>query len=241
MAPDGSRLAAARELRGDEVGRYARRILQAAALVVALFLALALAGRVARPLSTLMLWRYATGQPVKREWTSLERMSPFLMRAVIASEDAQFCRHDGVDWQAVGDVLEQSDEDGPSRGASTIPMQVARNLFLWQGRSYVRKGLEIPIAMTLSALWPKRRMLEVYLNIAEWGPGGIFGAQAAARAYFGTPAAALDPREAALLASALPNPLRRNPGRPSALHLRLAQRLAGKAASPGLPLDCLAR
>ena len=120
-------------------------------------------------------------------------------------------------------------------------MQTAKNLFLWPSRSVVRKGLEIPLALALDALWPKRRVIEVYLNIAEWGPDGIFGAEAAARADFGKGAAALSLREAALMATALPSPLKRRPGRPKAGHLRLAERLAGRVGQSAPWLDCLAR
>ena len=145
----------------------------------------------------------------------------------MASEDARFCQHGGVDWEALRDVVEAADEDGPARGASTIPMQTAKNLFLWPSRSYIRKGLELPVALYLDLIWPKRRMMENYLNIAEWGEG-VFGAEAAARRYFGKSARDLTRREAALLATALPNPFRRNPARPSARH----RRARGPAASP---------
>ncbi len=144
---------------------------------------------------------------------------------MLASEDSRFCEHAGVDWDAIREVVEGADEDGPSRGASTIPMQTAKNLFLWPSRSYVRKGLELPIALYLDLVWTKRRMMEVYLNIAEWGDG-TFGAEAAARRYFNKSAKDLTRREAALLATALPNPFRRNPARPSPGHRRLADRLA---------------
>jgi len=150
--------------------------------------------------------------------------------------DARFCRHTGVDWEALREVLE--DEEGPSRGASTIPMQAAKNLFLWPGRSYVRKGLEIPIALWMDLVWSKRRMMEVYLNVAEWGDG-IFGAEAAAQAYFRKSARDLTRREAALLAAALPNPKRRNPAKPSVGHRRIADRLMARAAAAGPLTDCL--
>jgi monofunctional glycosyltransferase len=195
---------------------------------------------VAPPVSTLMLVRYATGQPVARTYVPLEQIAPALTASVIMSEDARFCRHSGVDWQALGEVLDDAGEGGPSRGASTIPMQVVKNLFLWPSRSVVRKGLEIPLALVLDFAWPKRRIIEVYLNIAEWGPDGVFGAEAAARTDFGKSASALTPREAALMATALPNPLKRLPGRPKAGHARLANRIAGRAAHAGPWLDCLA-
>jgi len=111
-------------------------------------------------------------------------------------------------------VLADAGEDGPSRGASTITMQAVKNVFLWPGRSYIRKGLEIPFALLVDVIWQKRRTLEIYLNVAEWGDG-IFGAEAAARHHFGKSARQLSRREAALLAAALPNPFTRNPRRPS--------------------------
>jgi monofunctional biosynthetic peptidoglycan transglycosylase len=179
------------------------------------------------PVSTLMLSRWATLRSVERTALGLEEISPHLPLAVMASEDARFCQHGGVDWDALRDVVEAADEDGPSRGASTIPMQTAKNLFLWPSRSYLRKGLELPIALYIDLVWSKRRMMENYLNIAEWGEG-IFGAEAAARHYFRKPAKALSRREAALLASALPSPFRRNAARPSRGHGNLAGRLMGR-------------
>ena len=167
------------------------------------------------PVSTLMAARWMTLRPVERTWIPLGQMSPHLLASVIASEDAGFCRHRGVDWGALREQLRA--EDGPARGASTLAMQTAKNLFLWPGASYVRKGLEIPLALTLDAAWGKRRMLEIYLNIAEWGPG-VFGAEAAAKRYFGKTAARLSAREAALLATALPNPWLRNPAKPTRRH-----------------------
>lgn len=162
--------------------------------------------------STLMIGRWLTFRPVERQWVPLTAISPNLVRAVIAAEDQRFCSHDGVDWVELNAVLE--DEDGPSRGASTLTMQTAKNVFLWPGRSYVRKGLEIPLAMAIDLAWPKQRVIEVYLNVAEWGEG-LFGAEAAAQRYFGKPASRLSPAEAARLAGALPNPILRNPARPT--------------------------
>jgi monofunctional biosynthetic peptidoglycan transglycosylase len=180
-------------------------------LTVALVLGLALYRFVPAP-STLMLGRWLTLQPVDRQWVPLERISPTLIRAVIAAEDQRFCSHAGVDWVELGSVLE--DEDGPSRGASTLTMQTAKNVFLWPGRSYLRKALEIPVAVAIDLVWPKQRIIEVYLNVAEWGDG-LYGAEAAAQRYFRKPAARLTGAEAARLAGALPNPILRNPARPS--------------------------
>lgn len=210
------------------LGRILRRALLlalalAAAWVLAV-LALGLAYSVATPVSTLMLARWLSGEPASRTAVPLEAMAPSLPLAVIASEDARYCTHAGVDWDALRQVIVEADEDGPSRGASTIPMQTAKNLFLWPNRSYVRKGLEIPLALFIDLAWSKRRLMENYLNIAEWGEG-IFGAEAAARRYFGKSARDLSRHEAALLATALPNPILRNPARPSPRHRALASRL----------------
>jgi monofunctional biosynthetic peptidoglycan transglycosylase len=190
------------------------------------------------PISTLMMARWVRGAPIERSYVPLDDISPTLVASVVMSEDARFCRHDGVDWGALREVIDQEEEGERARGASTIPMQTVKNLFLWPSRSVVRKGLEIPMALILDALWPKRRILEAYLNIAEWGDG-IFGAEAAAQHYFHRRAAALDPREAALLATALPNPFLRDPARPSRGHRLLAGRDAAKARNAGPWLDCL--
>lgn len=180
--------------------------------------------------STLMLGRWLTGEGVERVWKPLDRFSPALRRAVIAAEDQRYCRHWGVDFDALRQVM--SRDGGPSRGASTLSMQVAKNLYLWPGRSYLRKALEIPLALVLDRVWGKRRVLEVYLNIAEWGDG-IFGAEAAAQAHFGASAAALDGVAAARMVAALPNPLVRDASQRSAQSRRIRERMDG--------IDVLAR
>ncbi|MDB5595117.1 MAG: monofunctional biosynthetic peptidoglycan transglycosylase [Hyphomicrobiales bacterium] len=190
------------------------------------------------PISTLMIGRWVTLRPVERVWTPLARISPALSAAVIMSEDARFCRHDGVDWSALNDVIDQAGEDGPSRGASTISMQTVKNLFLWPSRSFIRKGMEIPLALALDFVWTKKRVMEVYLNIAEWGEG-VFGAEAAARRYFHKSAADLTAHEAALLATALPNPILRNPARPNRHHAVLARIIAGRAVRSAPWTDCV--
>jgi monofunctional glycosyltransferase len=197
------------------------------AFVLAATVVILAAGLVYRfipPVSTLMLARWATLRPVERTIVPLDAIAPSLAMAVITSEDARFCNHRGVDWGALREVIEDAEDDAPSRGASTIAMQTAKNLFLWPGRSYVRKALELPIALYLDLIWGKRRVMEVYLNIAEWGDG-IYGVEAAARRHFGKSARSLTPAEAALLVAALPNPHRRNAGRPSPRHRALAGRL----------------
>jgi monofunctional glycosyltransferase len=204
-----------------------RRVLRTVAIIVIVLLALpyliALLYRFVNPVSTLMLWRWTTGQRVERVWTPLERIAPALPLAVIGAEDGTFCRNRGVDLGAMREAIEQSDDDlGASRGASTITQQTAKNLFLWQGRSFVRKALELPLAVWLYLVLPKRRVLEIYLNIVEWGPNGEFGAEAASRWAFNRPARGLNTAEAAELASILPNPVRRSARSPSPMVRRLA-------------------
>lgn len=179
------------------------------------------------PASNLMIYNYLAGRDVKHEWVDLEDVSPAVIRAVIVAEDAQFCRHWGIDVQAIRDAIRNAD-GGIPRGASTISMQTAKNMFLWQSKSYVRKALEVPVTVVMEIIWPKKRMLEVYLNIAEWGPG-IFGIQAAAKHHFKTTADKLDRVAAARLAAALPNPKVRRAGRPGPLTRRKAQVINSRA------------
>ncbi len=220
--------------------RFFRLFVKLGALAIVAMLLVILAYRyVNPPYSTLMVSNALAGRTLKHRWVRLEDISPYLVSAVVTSEDARFCRHWGVDWAEVEDALEKAEETGRGpRGASTIPMQTVKNLFLWQSRSYVRKAIEIPLAYTASALWPKPRMLEIYLNVAEWGPG-VFGAQAAARHHFRSSAANLTRREAAQLAAALPNPHVRNAGRPGPKTRRLARRMEQRIKQGGAPLDCI--
>jgi monofunctional biosynthetic peptidoglycan transglycosylase len=200
--------------------RLALRLSLAVAMVFAASLA---AGGFLPVASTLMFGHWLAGKPVNRVWVPLEAIAPALIVAVIAAEDQRFCAHWGVDFSALLEVLE--DEEGPTRGASTISMQLAKNLYLWPGRSYLRKALEIPLALVLDLAWGKRRVMEAYLNIAEWGEG-IFGAEAAARHHFGKGALALSNAEAARLAAVLPNPILRDPRRPGAVSRRVLARMA---------------
>ena len=216
----------------------ARGALWTAAALVALFFGLVALYAVVDPVSTLMLARTVTGRPTERIAISLDDMAPAAVAAVVASEDATFCANDGVDWGALHEVLASAGGRGPSRGASTLTMQTVKNLFLWPGRSPLRKGLEIPMALALGKLWPKRRVLEVYLNIAEWGDA-TFGLEAAARRYFHKSARALDAREGALLATALPNPMKRDPARPTAIQRRRAEIIMMRAAADPDALKCL--
>ena len=166
------------------------------------------------PITPVMVVEKLHGATLRRQWVPLEKISPNLRLAVVSSEDGRFCDHWGVDWGAVRDAVKAARSLKGVRGASTIPMQTAKNLYLWTRRSYLRKALEAPLAYLMSAIWPKRRMMEVYLNIAQWGPG-VFGAEAASQYYFRRPASRLTRHQAALLAAALPNPRARNPARPN--------------------------
>jgi monofunctional biosynthetic peptidoglycan transglycosylase len=167
------------------------------------------------PTSAVMLARtLGEGRSQDYQWVPLERISPYAALAVVAAEDQKFPDHWGFDLDAIRDAAERNARGGRLRGASTLTQQVARNLFLWQGRSYLRKGLEAWMTLLLEIAWPKRRILEVYLNIAEMGER-TFGVQAASRRFFGRPAADLGPAQAALLAAALPNPHRFHADHPS--------------------------
>ena len=191
--------------------------------------------RAGHPVSTLMAWRYLTGAPMSRQWIDFAAISPALPRSVVAAEDAKFCSHHGIDWGALRDVIDDAEEGEVTRGGSTITQQVAKNLFLWPGRSVVRKALEFPLALWIDLVLPKQRILEIYLNIAELGPTGQFGAQAGSVFAFGHPASQLSPREAALLASILPNPVRRSARNPGPGVRRLAGTYMARAQAQNLP------
>jgi len=157
------------------------------------------------PFTPLMIIRYGQGEAIDKEWRGLDAIAPALPRSVIAAEDNLFCRHMGFDREALKTQIETAQAGGTPRGASTISMQLAKNLFLWPDRSLLRKGLEFWLTPYVEVLLPKQRILELYLNVVEWGPG-IYGAQAAAQAHFGVDAASLSDEQAALLAAVLPNP-----------------------------------
>ena len=191
--------------------RWTRRIVSAVALLLIALVAQIVAYRFAMPAWTpTMAVRSFLGEPVAQRWVPLRRVSPLLVRAVIVSEDARFCSHNGIDLGELKAAIEDARSGAAPRGASTITMQVVKNVFLWPDRSYLRKALELPLAVAVDFVWPKRRILEVYLNIAEWGPG-IYGIDAGARDAFAKPPLTLTAREAARLAVVLPNPLDRDP------------------------------
>lgn len=219
--------------------RLAVSIAIVAAVLVLMPYAIAPLYRFFDPVSTLMVWRWATGARVERIVVPLNRISPALPLTVIVAEDGSFCRNHGIDLGAMREALRQSGEMSEARGASTLTQQAAKNLFLWQGRSFVRKALEIPLALWLNLVLPKRRILEIYLNIAQWGPNGEFGAEAAARWAFGKSAHDLNAREAAELAAILPNPVRRSARTPGLIVRRLAGIYDRRAASFGALDACI--
>jgi monofunctional biosynthetic peptidoglycan transglycosylase len=220
--------------------RAVRTILIVAVVIVLLPYLLAPFYRSGHPFSTLMLWRMATGSPVDRRWLDLNEFAGSLAPTVIAAEDAKYCSHDGIDWDSLRGAIEDAQDGEVSGGGSTITQQVAKNLFLWPGRSFTRKGLEIPLALWLNAVLSKPRILEIYLNVAEWGPKGQFGAEAGAQNAFGRSAFAISPSQSALLAAILPNPVTRSAAKPSAAVQRRAGIYLARARTPDLT-DCLGR
>jgi len=193
------------------------------------------------PVSTSMLWRRLTGARVERQYVPIARISPSLSLAVIVAEDGRFCSHHGVDLAELREAFAEADDMDEMRGGSTITQQVAKNLFLWQGRSYVRKALEFPLALWIDLILPKRRVLEIYLNIAEWGPNGEFGAEAGARRAFGKSAQDLARYEGALMAATLPNPTIRNARRPGPGLQRLAGLYVARTTKSPAAAGCLRR
>ena len=203
-----------------------RRVLRLGGVVLAVVVAIPLLLTplylVVNPISVPMLERYVTGRPVVREWRPISQISDRLKASVVLSEDGLFCQHWGIDVSALRAEIDNFLAGEDARGASTITMQVARNLFLWNDPDPVRKALEVPLAVYLDFVLPKKRIMEIYLNIAEWGPEGQFGVVAGAERAFGKEPQNLDWRTATLLVTALPNPRLRQPGRPSRNMVRIA-------------------
>lgn len=220
--------------------RWWRRALVALLVVfVGLPLALVLLYRVVPPPATpLMVIRLVQGYGWERDWVPLEAISPHLREAVVAAEDNLFCHHSGFDWRSLEQAARAFAAGERAGGGSTISMQTAKNLFLWPSRSIVRKGLEVPLTVAIELLWPKRRILEVYLNVAELGPG-IYGAEAAARHYFERPASELTPTQAVRLAAVLPNPLEWSPEPAGNYVARRAGTIRTRINQLGPLLDCV--
>ena len=194
---------------------------------------------VVQPVSTLMIWRRISGEPVHRTYVPMARISNTLKLAVLIAEDGRFCEHHGIDFAEIRDAIQDADNIEDMRGGSTITQQVAKNLFLWPQRSYIRKALEIPLSLWIDLVLSKRRILEIYLNIAEWGPSGQFGAEAGAQYAFRKSARSLSAFEAALLAATLPNPHERDPGRPGPDLRRLAELYVTRAARSPQTAACV--
>lgn len=190
------------------------------------------------PVSTLMVKEAIIGHGAKREWIAIDDMAPVLYQSVLSSEDGKFCSHSGVDWEALNKVIEDAIDGEKTRGASTITMQLVKNLFLWPNRSFIRKGLEVPYAMMAELILPKKRIMEIYLNIAEWDKG-IFGVELAAQKYFNRSAAKLGPRYSSLLAVTLPNPKKRNAAKPTGSMDRVARIVQRRAKASGAYVQCL--
>ena len=185
-----------------------------------------------------MLIRSAEGAGIDYRWQSLSQISKHLARAVIAAEDGRFCEHWGVDLTEAGNAVDEWLSGERLRGASTLSMQTTKNVLLWPERNLFRKALEIWLTPQLELLWSKRRILEVYLNVAEMG-SGIYGAEAAARKYFGKPAIRLTPNEAALIAAILPNPRRWSPAAPTQYLLGRAEEISARAAKIDAYTACI--
>ena len=193
---------------------------------------------VSPPGTILMVLRLFEGEGIRKEWVPLERISRHVPAAVIALEDNLFCEHDGFDWAAVFDAAaDRVRGEDRLRGGSTISQQTAKNVFLWPGRTFVRKGLEVPFTTMMEWWWGKRRIMEVYLNVIEWGPG-IYGVEAASQTYFRKPARRLTRREAALLAAVLPNPRRWSPARPTSYIKRRANTAVYRMSRLGTRVNC---
>ena len=207
-------------------------------LIFLLFLpyGLALIYLLVPPPSTLMLADWARFRRVERYWQPIDAMSPNLVNAVLTSEDSAFCSHYGVDFRQLEKSIQKAERrNKPVAATSTISQQLAKNLFLWPGRSWIRKALELPLTFWIELTWSKKRILEVYLNVAEWGDG-IYGAEAASRHYFRTSAVNLNASQAALLATSLPNPRERNAARPGSAQTLLSRNVVLRmfAATPDM-------
>lgn len=220
-----------------------RRLLAAGTILILVLLLLPYiltpAYLVVQPVSTPMLKRWIRGDRVVQDPVAIDTLPPALIATILAAEDARFCLHRGIDWQEIREAIDDADDLSDARGGSTITQQTAKNLFLWSGRSFVRKALEAPLALWMDLVLGKKRVLEIYLNVAEWGPRGEFGIEAGSRRAFGKPAAALTSREAALLAAMLPNPHRRDARQPGPGLRRIAGIHEVRARTSGPLAACL--
>ena len=225
------------------LGRLLRRLLLLAVSLVLLSIGLVIVLRWVNPPTSAFIvearwqsWFDKDPQPwqLRQDWRDLTALSPQAAIAVVASEDQKFPTHAGFDLQQIRIALDEAERGGRVRGASTISQQVAKNLFLWSGQNLLRKGLEAYFTVLIEALWPKQRILEVYLNYAQFGRG-IYGVQAASKVFFHHDAATLQPAEAALLAAVLPNPLRLRVDAPSAYVRRRRDEIVAQMQALGGP------
>ena len=212
-----------------KLGRRSRRVL----IVLTILALLPICGVLVHalippPMTMLMAGQALAGKGLDYRWRGLNDVSPNLVYAVIAAEDARFCSHQGFDIEAIRKALRTNQEGGKVRGGSTISQQTAKNVFLWPGRDWIRKGFEAGYTVLIEAVWTKRRIMEVYLNVAEWAPG-VYGAEAASRHWFSKSARDLTPREAARLAAILPSPRRYSAGTPGRYVRRRAARVQASA------------
>lgn len=224
-----------RRRRAPLARRVLRAVLLALGLLVALLLLLVLLLRWVDPPYSMYMLSPASGPTapsLRHTWQPIHALPLHVPLAVVAAEDQRFPRHHGFDWRSIREALNAHRQGARLRGASTVSQQTAKNVFLWHGRSLTRKLLEAALTATVEALWPKARILEVYLNVAEWGPG-IFGIEAAAQYHFGIPARQLSAEQAALLAAVLPNPRVYSPSRPSANVLQRARWVERQMAQLG--------
>jgi monofunctional biosynthetic peptidoglycan transglycosylase len=219
--------------------RGLRVILTAVLVLLLLPYALTPIYAVVDPISTTMLWRRVSGARIERHSVPLRLISPALPLTAIIAEDGRFCSHHGVDLAEIREAIAEADDFDGMRGGSTITQQLAKNLFLWQGRSYVRKALEFPLALWIDLILSKRRIMEIYLNVAQWGPNGEFGVEAGARRAFGKSADDLSRYQAALLAAMLPNPAARNARQPGPGLRRLAGLYVARAERAPGAASCL--
>ena len=236
----GKRLSVAYDiLRLPRIARPLRAVGFAVLLVLLLPYALTPLYAVVEPISTVMLWRRVSGDRVEHIYVPLARMTPALPVAVIIAEDCRFCSHHGVDFQEIREAIADADDLDGLRGGSTITQQTAKNLFLWGGRSFVRKALEFPLALWIDLVLPKKRVLEIYLNIAEWGPNGEFGVEAGSRRAFGKSARELTRYQAGLMAAVLPSPAKRDAKAPGPGMRRLGGLYEARSARSPEAASCI--